>query len=593
MRLSKIYSNKTDFFQDIEFNRGLNIIIGEIRLPENKKKDTHNLGKSILASLIDFCLLKGYSKDFFLFKHFNLFKDFIFFLEVEVKNDKFLTIKRKVDGHSKISFLEHSKNNLNLKDLPDEDWTHLDIPFEKATQFLDGFLNLSIISPWDYRKPISYCLRTQDDYNDVYQLKKFVKHIDWKPYIAKLLGLNHELVKKQYILKDEYDKAKVEKEKLKNKLGSFSDSIDKLEGLILIKEEEAGNIKAQLEYFNFEIEDADVNKHLVEELDNEIAVLNKSRYYLSSSLEKLKTSLEKHNVIFNLEEAEQILQEAGILFSGQIKKSYDELIEFNKEITEERKKYLQEEFNDIQNELINIDKELKILNKKRSEAMYFLKDAKILDKYKSLSSNLVTIEAEIITLKNRGEELVAYNQAIESFEHYKSELEKNKSSILESIKTTRSKDSTYSKIKLNFNHIVKSMLDKDALISVEQNGEGNLEFKADILNSKGLETSESDGKTYKKLLCMAFDIAINQVYLNEHYTHFIYHDGFLEKLDNRKKDQFIEIIRDLSSNGLQYIGTLIDSEIPATNENFFKDKEIILKLHDDGIDGKLFKMENW
>lgn len=95
MRLSKIYSNKTKLFQDIEFNRGLNIILGEIRLPENKKKDTHNLGKSILASLIDFCLLKGYSKDFFLFKHFNIFKDFIFFLEVEVENNKFLTIKKK------------------------------------------------------------------------------------------------------------------------------------------------------------------------------------------------------------------------------------------------------------------------------------------------------------------------------------------------------------------------------------------------------------------------------------------------------------------------------------------------------------------
>lgn len=467
------------------------------------------------------------------------------------------------------------------------------MPFEKATQFLDGFLNLSIVNPWDYRKPVSYCLRTQDDYSDVYQLKKFVKHIDWKPYIAKLLGLNHELVKKQYTLKDEYDKAKSEKEKLKNKLGSFSDSIDKLEGLILIKEEQAGNIRSQLEYFNFEIEDADVNKHLVEELDNEIADLNKSKYYLSSSLDKLKTSLEKHNVIFNLEEAENILHEAGILFSGQIKKTYDELIEFNKDITEERKKYLQEEFNNVQNELMSIDKELKILNKKRSEAIYFLKDAKVLDKYKSLSSNLVTIEAEIITLKNREEELAAYNKAIESFEHYKSELEKNKSLILESIKTTRSKDSTYSKIKLNFNHIVKSMLDKDALISVEQNGEGNLDFRADILNSKGLETSESDGKTYKKLLCMAFDIAINQIYLNEHYTHFIYHDGFLEKLDNRKKEQFIEIIRELSSNGLQYIGTLIDSEIPAANENFFRDKEVILKLHDDGIDGKLFKMESW
>ena len=75
MILSRIYSNKSDYFEPIEFNTGLNIIIGEIRLPENKKKDTHNLGKSTLALLIDFCLLRGQSKDFFLFKHFDIFKE--------------------------------------------------------------------------------------------------------------------------------------------------------------------------------------------------------------------------------------------------------------------------------------------------------------------------------------------------------------------------------------------------------------------------------------------------------------------------------------------------------------------------------------
>ncbi len=593
MKLSKIYSNKRDLFEDIEFNSGLNVILGEIKLLKNKKKDTHNLGKSILASLIDFCLLKGYSKDFFLFKHYDIFKEFIFFLEVEIESNKFLTIKRKVNGHSKISVLEHDEQHLNLKNLPDEDWTHFDIPFKKAVQLLDGLLNLSVVSPWDYRKPVNYALRTQDDYGDVFQLKKFVKHIDWKPFIAKLLGLNHELVRNQYLLKDDYDKSKIKKEKLKNKLGSFSDSIDKLEGLILIKEEQAESIKLQLEDFNFEIEDSTINKQLVEEIDNEISSLNKSKYYLSSSLEKLNSSLEKHNVIFNLKEAEQILYEAGVLFEGQVKRSYDELIAFNKEITEERKKYLEEEFRDVQSELEEINSELKLLNKKRSEAMFFLKDAKTLEKYRSLSSGLVKIEAEIINLRNREDELTAYNEAVESFECYKSELEKNKSAILESIKATRTKDSTYSKIKLNFNHIVKSMLDKDALISVEQNGEGNLDFKADILNSKGLETSESDGKTYKKLLCMAFDIAINQVYINSKYTHFIYHDGFLETLDNRKKEQFVEIIRELSSDGLQYIATLIDSELPNSHDNLFTDDEIILKLHDDGVDGRLFKIKSW
>ena len=57
MKLSKLYSNKPNLFETIFFSSGLNVIQGEIRLPENKRKDTHNLGKSILGKLLDFCFL--------------------------------------------------------------------------------------------------------------------------------------------------------------------------------------------------------------------------------------------------------------------------------------------------------------------------------------------------------------------------------------------------------------------------------------------------------------------------------------------------------------------------------------------------------
>ena len=36
----------------------------------------------------------------------------------------------------------------------------------------------------------------------------------------------------------------------------------------------------------------------------------------------------------------------------------------------------------------------------------------------------------------------------------------------------------------------------------------------------------------KKLLCIAFDIAINEMHLSENFTHFSFHDGFLENLDS-------------------------------------------------------------
>ncbi|MBF4371432.1 DUF2326 domain-containing protein, partial [Vibrio anguillarum] len=58
MKISKIYSNKPDIFEPIEFNEGFNVIIGQIRLRDDKNKDSHTLGKSKLAELIDFGFLK-------------------------------------------------------------------------------------------------------------------------------------------------------------------------------------------------------------------------------------------------------------------------------------------------------------------------------------------------------------------------------------------------------------------------------------------------------------------------------------------------------------------------------------------------------
>jgi len=84
MKLSKLYSNKPNIFEPINFITGLNVVMAEIRLLENKNKDTHNLGKTTLGRLLDFCLLSGRDKEFFLFKHFDIFKEFIFFLEIEL-----------------------------------------------------------------------------------------------------------------------------------------------------------------------------------------------------------------------------------------------------------------------------------------------------------------------------------------------------------------------------------------------------------------------------------------------------------------------------------------------------------------------------
>jgi len=592
MILTKVYSNLDETFTPIRFNKGLNIIMGEMRNPENMDVDDHNLGKSKLAELIDFCLLKGKSRTFFLFKHFDKFKKFTFFLEIEYKEGKYLTVKRSVNDSTKISFLKHSNIWQDFVSLPEDKWTHISLPFDKAKQTLDSYLDLEVINPWDYRMPVSYALRSQGDYKDVFQLRKFVRHINWKPYVAQLLGLDSALVTKQYELKAEYDIADSTVKRLQNELKDFTGSLDKLEGLILLKEDESGKLSEQLNNFDFQLADSQVNKKLVSKIDTQLSSLNKERYYVSSNIENIEVSLNKHKIMFNPKEAEELFLEAGILFKGQIKKTYDDLIVFNKEITAERRSYLKDELQTLKKQLQEIETKISRLNSERSQALYFLKDSSAIDKYKTLSNKLIKLEAETLNLKNQEQRLIEHNDAKSGKSRINSEIESNKTRIANNVKSTKAKDSKYSQIKLHFNSIIKNILDKEALISIEQNNEGNLEFKDEILDQSGNETSENDGNTYKKILCIAFDIAINQIYANDKYSHFIYHDGFLETLDSRKKYKFVELLRDVNQNNFQYIGTLIDSEIPNQDKNFFKANEVVLTLHD-GENGTLFKGINF
>jgi uncharacterized protein YydD (DUF2326 family) len=84
------------------------------------------------------------------------------------------------------------------------------------------------------------------------------------------------------------------------------------------------------------------------------------------------------------------------------------------------------------------------------------------------------------------------------------------------------------------------------------------------------------------------------VYENSAFFHFVYHDGIFESLDDRKKIALLSIIREqISSCKTQYILTLIDSDMPRDGEGrkiSFEDDEIVLRLHDDGKDGRLFRM---
>lgn len=598
MKLSRLYSSKPDLFEPVEFVQGLNVVMAEIRLPENRNKDTHNLGKTTLGRLLDFGFLAKRDPKFFLFKHVELFKDFIFFLEVELEDASFVTIRRGVEEATKISFKRHEAGHQDLSGLPLVEWDHQDMPFERARDLLDGLLDWRALKPWAFRKGLGYLLRSQDDFRDVFHLRKFAAaHSDWKPFLAHVLGFDAQLVAKHYEKEGQLAEKQSTAQTIKNELGGSIEDISKIEGILLLKQKEAEKKQKLLDAFDFRAQDKDSTKQLVDDIDERIASLNAERYSLNQNKKKIITSLEEDQILFNPDEAQRLFEEAGVLFKGQIKKDFQQLIAFNRAITDERRGYLQEERAEVEAELKRINTELNTLGKKRSEMLSFLSGTDVFGKYKQVSDEMVTLRADITSLErqrgflHRLQELRTEIRALtEERGHLQTQIEADVE------KQNSDQNSLFSAIRVFFSEIVEEVIDRKALLSVSPNQAGHLEFRAEILDESGNATSADLGHTYRKLLCIAFDLAILRAHLDDKFPRFVYHDGVFESLDDRKKENLLTVIRRYAELGLQPIITLIDSDLPvrAVDEvPVFSTDEVVITLHDEGEQGRLFKMRAW
>ena len=73
-------------------------------------------------------------------------------------------------------------------------------------------------------------------------------------------------------------------------------------------------------------------------------------------------------------------------------------------------------------------------------------------------------------------------------------------------------------------------------------------------------------------------------------------DGVFESLDDRKKENLLTVIRAYAELGIQSIVTLIDSDLPPRTERegpVFTPEEIIVTLHDETEQGRIFRMKSW
>lgn len=596
MKLSKLYSNNKDIFKPIIFNEGFNVVYGDIRHPENYELDTHNLGKTTLAKLLDFMFLAKRNPKQFLFKHEEKFESFVFFLELKFTDGSYLTIKRSVKDNTKIFFKKHNKKNQDFSLLDNELWEHSDVTIDNARTLLESWFDFDILSQYPYRKIIGYLVRTQNDFINVFKLsKERGKDSNWKPYMADLLGFDGSLAKQHY-----EKLAKIDKLKAQISASSLSDmdnvtkELSKIDSRLLLRQKELTTLQAFIDNFNFDDIDQEKIEKLVDSIDNEISDLNMQEYSVKNNINRINESLTTTSIKFNTREVEKLFEEANILFPKEVSKDFNQLIDFNKEITKERQRFLREEQAELQLELINIKDRLTYLNIKRSESLEFLSETELVKKFKESNKEIARIQADIAFLEKQKENI----DKIQSLTKDKRDLESELMAIQDNMsinltEINESQNSIFSNVRIYFNEIISKVFNKEGEITVYLNKHGNFEFEATYQDIQGNNTSEGDGNTYGKFLCIAFDLAVARAYLDKNYPKFLYIDGALEVLDDRKRKLLLEVFRKHSDLGIQIIITSISSEVSGFNEIPFTEEEIVLTLHDDGREGRLFKMQAW
>ena len=583
MKLVRVFSNKN--FINIKFDEHFNVVLATIQDVINKK-DTHNLGKTSLVRVIDFLLLGEFSKKKGLLSN-PIFSGQVFYLEILLNSGKYLVIRRAIDFATKISF--------HIDDVPlngfvaPTSWDDEDVAFDKAKERLNEYLGFDVVTKWPYRKSVTYFLRTQQDYLDVFQLGKFKgSHSDWKPFVFDLLGFDGELIAKKYDLENQITEKQKTYLAIINEANANPEERDKILGMIDIKNQEKETALSSIDKFNFYSQDKNLTKEIIEDLDIKIQTISTERYRISYQIKKTEDSLRQTIEEVNLEKLQELFDDTKLFFPNELKKQFKDLELFNDAISSERKKFLKENLEKLRVEYNAVDEQIRSLESQKSEKLTFLTESDSYTKFKSYQKQLSVVESELLTLN---EKLRLIDRSVE----IQDEIKKIKLQLLQSKEEIQKEigRQKHADLRRIFNQIIVDVVGTNAIISIKQNDQGNVEYSAEYQNLQQISTSESDGTTYKKLLCAAFDLSLLIHYSNNSFFRFVYHDGIFEGLDDRIKVRLLDSVKSICQQyNLQYIVSMIDSDIPKMQDGTpypIQPSEICLQLNDRDDNGKLFK----
>ena len=194
------------------------------------------------------------------------------------------------------------------------------------------------------------------------------------------------------------------------------------------------------------------------------------------------------------------------------------------------------------------------------DALSFLKENDTFIKQQKFNNELLKVESEILAYHTKLADLERAASHLESIEILKERIKK----ILILIKQELNKENkTFQDIKSIFQNVYKETFEYTPLLFLEPNKNGNIEFRADVLDKDSNVTGKGDGNTSTRVLCVSFILGVLAHYSSMSFFRFLYNDGLFDNWANNHKVQFINLIREFCQQyDIQFIASMIKSDIP-------------------------------
>jgi uncharacterized protein YydD (DUF2326 family) len=558
IRLLKLHS-EPEIFKPIEFNDGINLIMGE-KVEENVKKGnkTNGVGKSMCSEFINFCLLKSTSSSRVMKIPLDKFpEDTQIILDLEINNKNIRIIRTKEKPNNPIITI--NKEEIEFSNLDDARQELKKLLFSEFSEDV----NIS------FREFLDPFMRDENsEFKDILLIYGGSKQT--KPH-AFLFGLNLSLINEIQKGFKEIEKTNTHKLKLKKSLTEDgTKKISDIKTTLNALNDDLMKIDSALESFKandaYETQQDDLAKIQVK-----IDELRSSQAALKYQLKKFKTfpTLE----VIKKKEMEIVYNQFKNGLGDIVTKSVEEVVVFKEKIDEFQKKLFYERIDSLNDELKDITKQLQLLENNKIERLKIIDQKGVL---KDMKNGYAIYHQKKDLYSNIQNKYKDYEKTEKEWKDLKLEKDKHFQSLDTLIFEAKNIIDSFNTTILNIHEYIMDSNEASFDIKTINRSKNKQILTFDM------RIDDDGSHSVNRIKVFIYDLALLfNKFTSKRHPQFLIHDNILE-VDGDTIEKSLKFLMQKDNNNFQYILTLnrdelkkiensqVKQEIKSTIENSYK-----------------------